>query len=243
VKYTSSHGSPEKERSWGLSKALLAHFSPFFKPTTESIVDTNSRTSIDLPGFNPTAFAMFVEWMYWGSCNAPGDLLSAYNLTDIDAWILGDKLEVAKFQNLAMVRLYSQHTGPASHQLLTIDVITYVCVNTTTGSPLRLFHLDVLAQNFTDHARVKGTLEEWDVALQKYPDARLLLLGSFWTSRSRDSFVGAKEDYLIKFNHTGSSRATRSKIQLGSTDNGEDLRRNSRMAPQIKAEVKEELEF
>ncbi|KAF9697301.1 hypothetical protein EKO04_004763 [Ascochyta lentis] len=197
VTQSNSQDLSVETKTWGLPKALLAHSSLFFRVATRNVTDAHNKKSINLPGFQPAVFEAFLEWMYWGSYNAPAGVSDLEHGHDIDAWILGDKLEAAGFQNVAMDRLYLQYTASDSLQPLTIETVTYICARTATGSPLRLFLLDVLAQNFTNTERVKGTLEDWDVALQEYPDARLLLLAGFRTYGSSGSSVKAKKNYLV----------------------------------------------
>ncbi|KAJ4338593.1 hypothetical protein N0V95_008017 [Ascochyta clinopodiicola] len=155
---------------------------------------------------------MFLEWMYWGSYNAPDGLFALERGHDIDAWILGDKLEAAGFQNIAMNR-----------------------------SPLRLFLLDVLAQNFTNTECVKGTLEDWDMALQEYPDARLLLLAGFRTYDSSCSSVKAEKNYLVDSKEVHSIKDPQSATQLGTVISAGSSHGNGQTSHKVKSEIKEEL--
>lgn len=189
-------------KSWYLPQALSSHFSPFFKATLQDMADARSKASIELHEFEPSAFATFVQWMYYGTYNSQYSFLRPDEIHHIDAWVLGDKLEVPVFQDLAMSHIFLLQTDPENHRSLTTHTVLHVCTKTATNSPLRLLYLDVLAQNFADQARVKGTLEEWDVALQEYPDTRLSLLGSF---RAQGSRVKSKEDYLVANGRLSSS--------------------------------------
>ncbi|UPX14484.1 uncharacterized protein EKO05_0004964 [Ascochyta rabiei] len=210
-------GPTGRSKKWGLPRALPSHSSLFFKVATRNMTDAYSKKPIELPGYQPAVFAMFLEWMYWGSYNAPNGVFASECGHDIEAWILGDKLEAAGFQNVAMNHLYLQYNAPDSLKPLTIETVTHVCARTATGSPLRLFLLDVLAQHFTGNERAKGALEDWDVALQKYPDARLLLLAGFRTYGSSGSSVKPKKNYLVKSKKVHSIRETGSAVQLDTT--------------------------
>lgn len=232
----------EEEKTWSLPKALLSHFSPFFEFAARAMNDAYNNTTICLYGFQLGAFTMFLEWMYWGSYNAPSGVLDIEHGYDIHAWILGNKLEAAEFQNVAIERIYSQYASARSLQPLTIKTVTYVCGNTTTSSPLRLLLLDALAQNFTNHNRVIGTLEEWDVALQDYPDARLLLLGSFRTYNSSVSFVKAQKSYLASPKERCMERDPRSATEIGMVSNADSLGVGLSDNPLVKTEVKKEPE-
>ena len=135
-----------------------------------------------------------------------------------------------------MARLYLQHTALASSHPLTIDLVTSVCVRTTKHSLLRHFVLDVLAQNFSDPTRVKGTLEEWDHALQAHSDARLLLLRSFRENGSKTSRVQQK-GYCYTYPplvHTGPADV------LSATADVEPTPVEGQVTPETKSDVKEE---
>lgn len=189
---------------------------------------------IRLEDFNPTAFATFVQWMYYGTYNpqweVPGPPVGDHH---IDVWILGDKLEVPALQDLAMSQIFSQYE--TNHRPLTTSTVLRVCAKTATNAPLRHLLLDLLAQNFTSQERVKGTLEKWDIALQEHPDARLALLGSL---RAQESRVKPKEAYSATQRGSGSGRETRSTTAF---EPGR-LQLSFSTLPKIKSEIKKEPE-
>jgi hypothetical protein len=213
----------------------MSHFSPFIKTTLQNTANASSMISTQLNDCEPTAFATYVHWMYYGAYDPQCGSRAPYEMDSIDAWVLGDILKVPIFQNLAMSHIYSRYVGSDNHRPLITSTVRYVCAQTTTNSLLRLLYLDVLAQNFTDQARVKGTLEDWDVALQEHPDARLALLSSFRTQGSR---VKPKEEYLVACVSLDPGRDTRSTTAL---EPGR-LRVNLSALPRIESEIKKEPE-
>lgn len=207
-------GSSVKEKTWCLPRALLSHFSPFFQEISGGIIVTPSKTLSSLPNTNPAAFSLFVQWMYWGSYNPPGGVLSAVDHPiDIEMWILGDKLSVKGLQNCAMKRLYSHHTNLATRPSLTIDLVTYACFRTTSKSLLRYFYLDLLADNSTNSASVRGTFLEWATALQDYPDARPALRSRFRADPRQQPLMISEEPYLFKISGADPHGETRSETQ------------------------------
>lgn len=224
----------EFEKSWHLPEALSFHFSPFLRVSMQDRLGTGDRPLIRLEDFNPTAFATFVQWMYYGTYNpqfeVPGPPVGDHH---IDVWILGNKLEVPALQDLAMSQIVSQYE--TYHRPLTTSTFLRVCAKTATNAPLRHLLLDLLAQNFTNQERVKGTLEEWDITLQEYPDARLALLRSFWAQGSRMKPEGE---------YSATQRGPSSDGEMRSTTAFEAgrLQLNCSTLPKIKSEIKKEPE-
>jgi hypothetical protein len=222
------------EKSWHLPRALLSHVSPYFRAAIQDSSGASDTASIKLEDFNPTSFATFVQWMYYGTYNpqweVPGPPVGDHH---IDVWILGDKVEVPAFQDLAMSQIFSQYES--RHRPLTTSTVLRVCAKTAANAPLRLLFFDILAQNFTDQYRVQGTLEEWDVALQEHPDARLALLSSL---RAQGPRVKSKKDYLAANGRSSTGRETRSTTAFEAGR----LQPNLSALPKIKSEIKKEPE-
>ena len=190
------------------------------------------RASIELEDFSPIAFATFVQWMYYGAYKY--DIFESSSTDNhIDAWILGVKLGVPAFQDLAMSHIFLQYQS--LHKPLTTSTVLRVCVRTATDAPLRRLLLDVLAQHFNNQERVKGTLEEWDMALKEYPDARRDFLGSL---RAQGSRVKSKEEYLAADERPKSGREAPSRTAFEAGR----LRLNMSALPTTKSDIKKEPE-
>ncbi|KAF3036424.1 hypothetical protein E8E12_002894 [Didymella heteroderae] len=222
-----------QSKIWHLPQALVSHHSPFFGATLRNMANASSTPCIELNSFEPNAFATLVHWMYSGTYDPQHGAHATFVTDHIDAWVLGDKIKIPVFQNLAISCIFSLYTGAKDYQPLTTSAVKYVCAKTTNRAPLRLLYLDMLAQNFTNQARVKGKLEDWDMALQEYPDARLAILGSF---RAQGSRLKPKEEYLVVSGSSVSSRETRSTkgFEAGR------LQINLSALPRIKLEIKKE---
>jgi len=221
-------------KSWHLPIALLSHVSPFFSAAIRDRLGANDRASVELEDFSPTAFANFVHWMYYGAYKPICDIFGPpFADQYMDAWILGYKLGVSAFQDLAMSRVFVQYQF--GHKPLTTSTVLRVCARTAVNAPLRLFFLDLLAEHFNNQERVVGTLEEWDVALQEHPDARLALLGSL---RAQGSRVKSKESYSAANGRSNPGREARSIIAFEAGR----LQLNMSAFPKIKSEIKKEPE-
>lgn len=191
-------GAGRTEKTWFLSRALLCHFSPFFKERQGATNSTAFAIRVELTDEYPIVFGLFVEWMLSKQYDTPISPASVAHTVDINAWVLGARLGVEDFQDYAMRRLYSQYTGVFVAQPVTSDLVREVFTKTIGGSQLRKFFVHVLAEDFTNLDRVKGTTEEWDTVLQEFPNLRLYLLNSLRTSQTRRSFVGWSDQYLVK---------------------------------------------
>ncbi|KAF1932832.1 uncharacterized protein M421DRAFT_250700 [Didymella exigua CBS 183.55] len=156
-------------------------------------------------------------------------------LTNIDAWVLGNLLEVPKLQHLAMSRIYAQHVDAKTRQPLKIHTITHVCTNTEINSPLCLFHLVILTQDFAHPDRVKWTFERWDLALRGHQDAKTALLDS---SVTHDMYVKPMETYFVDTNIAHVGRATRSATAFEAGCLKVDLS----ALPKVKSEIKKQPE-
>ncbi|KAF3048771.1 hypothetical protein E8E11_008332 [Didymella keratinophila] len=121
------------------------------------------------------------------------------------------------------------------HKPLTTSTVLRVCARTAVSAPLRLFFLDPLAEHFNNQKRVRGTLEEWDMALQEHPDARLAFLGSL---RAQHSRVKSEESYSAANGRFKSGREARSSTAF---EPGR-LQLNMFTLPKIKSEIKKEPE-
>jgi hypothetical protein len=169
-------------RCWSLPRALTSHYSPFLKAACERDFRERQENRIRLPNDDPNAFAIFVEWMYYGSYNLDASPVAATQHIaglDAQAWVLGDKRLCTGFKNYAMTRLWQRYgTVFASDPVRPVEV-EYACSNSAAGSKLRQLFFDTVSTHFTNNERVQGTAEEWDQVLQKHADARLFLLRGF----------------------------------------------------------------
>ncbi|KAF1842095.1 uncharacterized protein K460DRAFT_178797 [Cucurbitaria berberidis CBS 394.84] len=188
--------------SWFLPKALISQYSPFLRAACTRDFKERDQNLIELPEDDPAAFALFVEWMYYGEYTvlASSSTLSEslHNDTNMNAkcWVLGDKLLCTEFKNYAMGRLYMQHTARSTGRVVATYNVQYVCEHSATTSKLRQFYLDYVVEHFADPTRLKGTTEEWDELLIHHKDLRMLVFQSFKTAPDQRRFVQSEMNYM-----------------------------------------------
>ena len=193
----SPFGLDATRKTWALPKALISHYSSFLEARCSTPTFGMPQQPIELTHDDPKVFSLLVEWMLYGTYTTSPNL-SADNTLDADAWVLGDKLKVANFQNLAMDHLYRQHNGLFNQKPVTPAAIRHACANTPAGSLLRQFYFDILAQNYTKPEMLKGTIAELDAVLQEYPEARTFLLESLRKDPAQRAFVKSEANYMVK---------------------------------------------
>ncbi|KAH6616621.1 hypothetical protein C7974DRAFT_427574 [Boeremia exigua] len=227
-------GIIQDSRIWCLPKALLSKYSPFFKATFHSTIDANGKTAVNLDGFEPSSFTDFVQWMYYGSRISTADRDS---WADIDAWLLGDKLEVPGFQNAIMGDIYTHHTALADHPQLRSVFVDHLCMKTGAESPLRLFFLDLLAQQFSRHDAAQEMLQGWEVVFQKHADVRSTVV-------QPDSAAGPvlkkRECYMVDTNCAKSGGCTQLATVIVKAEEGGPAQSDAQTHPRVKVEIKQE---
>ncbi len=181
--------------TWCLPKQLISHHSPFLKAACERNFKERRENRITLPDDEVTVFALFVEWIYYGSYNAPSTTLQT---ADINAkcWVFGDKLLCTDFKNYAMKCLYKRYTFRFFVKPVTLVDVRYVCANSTIQSKLRKFYIALLEASFENPCRVLGTTEAWDELLQEEPDLRLLVLRKLRKGNSTEKCVLDEKAYM-----------------------------------------------
>ncbi|CAO2648017.1 Nn.00g089390.m01.CDS01 [Neocucurbitaria sp. VM-36] len=197
--------SPETcdcNESWVLPKALISRYSSFLKSACTRDFKERNENRIELPEDDPKVFALFVEWMYYGSYTilAPS-ILSDNTYDDINmnarCWILGDKLLSTEFKNLAMGRLYTQCMAT----MFTIGTVTphdvqYACENSAAGSKLRQFYFSYVVEHFATPMKLKGSTEEWDEVMLHHADLRSVLIKSFRVAPEDRLKVESEKAYM-----------------------------------------------
>lgn len=180
-------------KTWCLPINLVSHYSPHLK----EICGSNPQERIDrirLQYYQPDAFGLFVEWMYYGTYGS----LSPPLISNADAkcWILGKKLRSVEFQNYSMRRLYEQHTRPIFGRPMTCHDVQDVWSNTSPGAKLRKFYINFVVEHFGSPAKLLGSSADWDALLQSQSEIRIPLLDKFRQSTFSPSQVGSIDEYL-----------------------------------------------
>jgi hypothetical protein len=105
----------------------------------------------------PETISIFVSWVYTGripnSCKIAPEAL----------WILGDRLRSPGFMNEAMHHIFARYhrAGHMYWESLKAEMADYIYENTTSGSKLRKFIVDLVLH--TGPLGVKKELEEEDL--------------------------------------------------------------------------------
>ncbi|KAH7138796.1 hypothetical protein B0J11DRAFT_451349, partial [Dendryphion nanum] len=153
---------------WHLPKALLSHHSAFFKKTCEI------KSFMYLPIDDASVFEYFVEFLYHSTytlSSAP----ETSGRQHAAAWVLGEKYQAISFQNCAMRNIYYLHEGIFANELIPSEV-QFVFQNSSSGSLLREFYLDMLGTHFTGPNRSKTSSQEWDRVMQDHAEVRVRIL-------------------------------------------------------------------
>lgn len=130
-----SVGEGEHKTTWHLPKDLLAHYSTFFATALKGDFAEASTNAISLPEVEPRVFEVFVQWLYLGIFHrekASRHSVSRHSQL-AEAWILGDRLGCAAFQDFAMLKLTSYHKRYVINQ----SFVTLAYRNSPSGSKLR----------------------------------------------------------------------------------------------------------
>lgn len=189
VRSTNDDLPASEQEPWSLPKALVFRSSVFLRATPDN--------RITLYEDNPKIFDLFVEWMYYGQYSytvAPAS--NTVNL-DIQAWVLGGKLQSVNFQNYAMSRLHAQYTRDIIPRPVRIVDVEYACKNSAAGSQLRQLFFEIVATHLTDVKRVEGSAEVWDRVLMDHAEARLLILKGYRMAPQQRQFVKLIGEYTV----------------------------------------------
>jgi hypothetical protein len=187
--------------TWTLPVALISHFSPILRAACTRDFKERQERLIKLPEDNPDAFALFVEWLYYGDYS----ISPALSLTktphsiniDLQCWVLGDKLLCTDFKNYAMRRIYQRYTRVVfGLGVMTTYEVDYVCANTAAGSNLMKFFCAFVGEHFAVERRLEGTVEMWDQLILEHADLRRFLLERFRMGIVGERGVKAEEEYM-----------------------------------------------
>ncbi|KAL8839884.1 MAG: hypothetical protein Q9170_001564 [Blastenia crenularia] len=126
---------------WTLPKDLLTHASPFFVAALNHPWSESTTKQIELKEDTPDAFRCFLLWLLTSTLRQDG-IVPVLMTKDPDptlytrAWILGDKLGCAEFQDFALAHIWH---GLEKSRSDTFNVIQLAYANTPQNSKLRVF--------------------------------------------------------------------------------------------------------
>lgn len=130
---------------WCLPVELLCHVSTFFRAALKDEFEDVKDKRVMLKEENPSAFKLFVLWLYKGCLFDEMDASELHDFT-VQAWVLGDKLGAPAFQNCLMQELLPN----GGHMFYDAKVVRYIFDNTTKRSPLRKLTVDLIVYSYED---------------------------------------------------------------------------------------------
>lgn len=130
---------------WSLPVELLCHVSTFFRAALKGEFEEAKDKRVMLKKECPSAFKLFVLWLYKGCLFDEMDASELHEFT-VQAWILGDKLGAPAFQNCLMQELVT-NGGNMFHDA---KLVVHIFDNTTKRSPLRKLTVDSIVYSYED---------------------------------------------------------------------------------------------
>jgi hypothetical protein len=164
---------------WTLPKALLSHFSEYFKRVSESGQFTSNR--VELQDFEPETFKLFVEYIHYGRYTIKNDDLSDGTRIrpDAKAWVLGDYLQATDFKNFAMNNLHKIYMPEERYPKAAVgpEMVLFCHCESSEGSALSRLIQAFLVQNWHNPRLVRfEELNAWDCVWSEVPALAPLLL-------------------------------------------------------------------
>ncbi|KAL9005661.1 MAG: hypothetical protein Q9188_001567 [Gyalolechia gomerana] len=164
-------GEGDKSATWTLPKELLTNASPFFNAALNGTWLESEAKQVELKDDDPNAFRFFIHWLYeWTfqedgkyPSRVAGDLLGTTNL---DAWVLGDKLGCPRFQDFALAHLQRSLSQKADKT----EWVRRAYANSPAGSKLRHFMACIIIYWITDPRCCSINNDQWTKVLHDVED-------------------------------------------------------------------------
>ncbi|KAL6714596.1 hypothetical protein ACLMJK_008021 [Lecanora helva] len=119
---------------WFIHKNLLTKHSKFFASALNSSFCESSSNSIAFRKDDPDIVQIFVQWLYCGS-NVDKIMELTGDVTNVDMWVFGDKIQCPAFQNFTMANLVRMHENHSIDQNMIFVAYSY----SVRGSKLRQY--------------------------------------------------------------------------------------------------------
>ncbi|OAL00509.1 hypothetical protein IQ06DRAFT_377305 [Phaeosphaeriaceae sp. SRC1lsM3a] len=159
---------------WSLSKTLVSQYSSIPGHAANPL-----DLRVTLPEEDPSIFALFVEWLFYGVYTLNRSSPPAKNpevTLDVQAWVFGDRIQCIEFKNYAMDRLYTQYNRSIFPRTVTTCDVRYTFTQSARDSKLQLLYKHLLAARFFQRENVKGTASQWDSILQEHNQLRMFIM-------------------------------------------------------------------
>ncbi|KAF2445097.1 hypothetical protein P171DRAFT_521149 [Karstenula rhodostoma CBS 690.94] len=148
---------PTTQRTWYIQKSIISRHSAGLRGAYELA----STTSVDLDGdtFSLATFQNFIDFSYSSIYSVNRQALDYHIIhTNVQAWLLGAKLEAPTYQAAALRELYTwieplsrAVDSSAAHSPIRVEDVDFVCRKTPDGCVLRALIFDAVAAHWTQH--------------------------------------------------------------------------------------------
>lgn len=207
-------GAGDKTASWTIPVALLTKHAEYFRtPLSDTAHQgTPAVKKHTLADRSASIFQIFVQWMYFNTIPTRYDMSrtsTGESLSNIfQLWTLGDFLKADEFKNRIMSDLYImfslqlQIDGFRFTELNAAEV-EYCWSQTTDGSKLRIFILDILSHHITfgDYIHI-GVDDEWQKLFTTHADLQLRVLAHIAASSNTFSSLVSEIPALTTYLET-----------------------------------------
>ena len=135
-------GSQAVAITWHLPKALLTRNSPFFAAALNGSFAEAKSNSVTMPEDDPEVFRLWVQWLYLGKITCRILHVEDVNNIFVKAWMLGDKLGCAIFQDIVMMELLACHSPKVEKPKIETSTLRAAYEGSAPRSKLRKWALN-----------------------------------------------------------------------------------------------------
>lgn len=140
----------DEKETFSVHENLIRTSSPFFDKALTGAWRESSQRTIQLPEDEPKIFAIYVHWLYNCTlpvfCNEPDLAGNSEYVEIVKAYVLGDKLLDAAFQNTAIDAIIEKSVTRASDGCLwhpVAEAIEYAFNESSESAPIRDLLVDM----------------------------------------------------------------------------------------------------
>ena len=156
--------------TWSIPKALLSHYSEFFRVACNGPFKEAHTNKITLPDCMPGVLQVFIQWMYFNNMPFAQECKDGvWNVFRV--WALADRLVSKEFKNCVMRDIYDVHVVKGgSGDKFSAQEIEWIAENAGRACRLRTWFIDTLALHSMCAAYMQEVKNEVFGKLQPYPD-------------------------------------------------------------------------
>jgi hypothetical protein len=156
------HGTVDRA-TWTVPKALLSHYSEYFKEICSGEWQEGQQHVTTLRGFSSKIFQTFVQWVYFDTapiCNLdPGTATGMWE--QLRTWDLGINLKATGFTHCVLSGLFDAYSmRNPTHSQMDPSSIVWCGLEVIPKSPLRAFLIHTLAEHWIYANYIEKDLDE-----------------------------------------------------------------------------------